>query len=69
MSGKKLTDRVYHYMGNWADQDHQLQQLKEFVIELKNHIEMQDKKINQLNRKNDKLKREYWEIKLKYEED
>mgnify|MGYP003301331234 CR=1 FL=1 len=69
MSGKKLTQRVYSYLGNWTDKDFQLQQLKELSVELKNHIEMQDKKINQLNRKNNKLERKYWEIKLKYEVD
>lgn len=44
-----------------------IEYVKEFLKETVHHIEMQDKQIGRLKRKNDRLERKYWEIKLKYE--
>lgn len=69
MAGVKLTERLWGYYGTWEDKEFQIKQLTSYAKELIHHIEMQDKKIERLTRKNNKLERQYWEIKLKYEEE
>ncbi len=44
-----------------------IEYVKEILKETVHHIEMQDKQIERMKRKNDRLERKYWEIKLKYE--
>ena len=61
MAGKKLKERAYSEL-SCNDIGH----LREFLKEIIHHIEIQDKQIAMLKRKNDRLECKYWEIKLRY---
>lgn len=60
----KLTERAFDRLGSTN-----INHVKDIVRELIHHIELQDKQIEVLKRKNKRLERKYWEIKLKYEEE
>ena len=63
MAGKSLKERAFDILHSTN-----VIYKEEMIRELIHHIEMQDKKIGTLERKNSRLERKYWEIKLKYEE-
>ncbi|MCI8272895.1 MAG: hypothetical protein HFJ55_02290 [Clostridia bacterium] len=63
MSGVNLKERAF-----WALNNTNIDYIKEILKRAIHHIEMQDKQIETLKRKNDRLERKYWEIKLKENE-
>lgn len=62
MAGITLKERAFWTLNSTSEKAKE-----EIIRELIHHIEMQDKQIGTLKRKNDRLERKYWEIKLKYE--
>lgn len=63
MAGKTLKERAFDMLHSTN-----INYVKEILNEAIHHIEMQDEQIERMKRKNDRLERKYWEIKLKYEE-
>lgn len=63
MAGITLKERAF-----WALSNKNIEHVKDVLRRAIHHIEMQDKQIERMKRKNDRLERKYWEIKLKYEE-
>lgn len=63
MAGKTLKERALDILSN-----NNIEYVKDVLRQAIHHIEMQDKQIEIMKRKNDRLERKYWEIKLKYEE-
>lgn len=63
MAGKTLKERALDILSN-----NNIDYVKDVLRQAIHHIEMQDKQIEIMKRKNDRLERKYWEIKLKYEE-
>ncbi len=62
MSGINLKERAFE-----ALHSKNIDYVKDILRRTIHHIKMQDKQIETMKRKNDRLERKYWEIKLKYE--
>ena len=64
MAGETLKKRAFYRLGSTDIED-----VKDILRQAIHHIDMQDKEIERLKKRNNKLERKYWQIKLKYEEE
>ena len=70
MAGVKLIERAkWDLFTRWTNKEIELKRIRSIAKEMIRHIEMQDEEIERLKRKNNKLERKHWEIKLKYEKE